>query len=149
MKNIEITNPTPHNILADFLRVNPNLSHTELSNGSKNPRAEVIPANNIARKNRGPNILPAIPIVLNIVGNTINTRPVPCLIRLSIGTPDVTDMKPSMEKTPNAVNISKPEFESVKMQQAICLHQKALTSQESAVFQFPNYGQAMSGKILQ
>lgn len=111
VKNIEIIKPTPHNRVADFLRETLNLSHTEFNNGSKNPSAEVNPANKIAKKNNNPSMRPGMPITLKIVGNTINTNPVPCWIKLSIGTPDVTDMNPKIENTPNAVNISNPEFE--------------------------------------
>ena len=80
--------------------------------GSKNPKAEVIPANNIARNNKGANILPIGPMILKIIGKTMNTSPVPSVTKLDIAIPECNDIYPSIENTPNAVNISNNELEA-------------------------------------
>jgi len=80
--------------------------------GSKNAKAELIPAKNTARKNNGPKTCPIGPIMLKIFGNTTNINPVPSLTNCIIGVPEVADMYPRIENTPKAVKISKLEFDA-------------------------------------
>ena len=58
----------------------PSLSVVVLSIGSKKPSADVIPAKSIARKSNGAIILPIGPMILKIIGKTMNIRPVPSVI---------------------------------------------------------------------
>ena len=67
-------------IVAVFLRDHPSFTLVELNIGSKNPSAEVIPANRIARNNSGASTLPIGPIMLKIIGNTTKISPVPSVI---------------------------------------------------------------------
>ena len=97
-------------IVAAFLREKLNLEANEESIGSKNPKADVIPANNMAKNNNGAKIRPERPIMLNIIGNTININPVPSVISWIIGVPALCDMNPKIENTPNDVKISNKEF---------------------------------------
>ena len=71
------------------------------------------PANRIAKNRSGANTRPTGPMILKIIGKTMNTSPVPSVISSTIGTPFVSDMKPRIENTPNAVHISKVEFEAI------------------------------------
>ena len=84
----------------------------ELIIGSNKPKAEVIPANNIAKNNNGAKRRPIEPITLKIVGNTMNINPVPSEIKSAIWVPLAWDIYPRMENTPNAVQISKMEFDA-------------------------------------
>ena len=65
-----------------------NLELVEDSIGSKNPNAEVIPANKIAKNNNGAKILPIGPMILKIIGKTTNTSPVPSVTNLVIAIPE-------------------------------------------------------------
>ena len=67
------------NIVTSFLRFILVFDEIEAIIGSKNANAELIPANNTAKKNKGAKIRPAMPIKLNIFGNTTNINPVPSL----------------------------------------------------------------------
>ena len=107
---IEKQHPTIDKRVAAFERLKLNFELVEDNIGSKNPKAEVIPANKIARKNKGAKTLPTGPMILKIIGNTTNTRLVPSETRLPIAIPECKDMNPRMENTPNAVKISKNEF---------------------------------------
>ena len=93
-----------------FLRLRLNLWLVEDSIGSNNPKAEVIPAKNMAKKNKGAINLATGPITLKTIGNTSNTRPVPSVTRLLNLIPECKDIYPRTENTPNAVNISNKEF---------------------------------------
>ena len=66
-------------IVTSFLRFILDFDEIEAIIGSKNANAELIPANNTAKKNEGARTRPAIPIKLNIFGNTTNINPVPSL----------------------------------------------------------------------
>ena len=57
-------------IVTSFLRLILTFDEIEPIIGSKNANAELIPANNTAKKNRGAKIRPRIPIILKIIGNT-------------------------------------------------------------------------------
>ena len=76
----DITQPTMLSTVAVFFLDHPSLSEVVLSIGSRKPSAEVIPAKSIARNSRGARILPIGPIILNIIGKTMNMRPVPSVI---------------------------------------------------------------------
>ena len=102
-----------HSIVTSLLRVILNLAEIDPTIGSKNANADEIPANSTARKNNGAKIWPTIPIMSKIFGNTTNISPVPSLTSSTIGVPEVTDMNPKIENTPNAVNISKLEFDAM------------------------------------
>ena len=102
--------PMTDRIAAALLRLKSNLELTEDKVGSNIANAEVIPAKNIARKNKGASTLAIGPMTLKIIGNTSNTNPVPPVARLLNLIPEWRDMNPRIENTPNAVNISKNEF---------------------------------------
>ena len=76
----DITQPTMLSTVAVFFLDHPSLSEVVLSIGSRKPSAEVIPAKSIARNSRGARILPIGPIILNIIGKTMNMRPVPSVM---------------------------------------------------------------------
>ena len=66
-----------------YLAEKADISEIHMSNierGKKNPSADVTPANSIARNSRGAKILPIGPIILKIIGKTINIKPVPSVI---------------------------------------------------------------------
>ena len=73
---------------------------------------DVIPANRMHIKNKGPIILAAGPMVLNTCGKTTNARPVPDVTSSLKGIPLVKVMNPKMENIPMELNTSKPEFEN-------------------------------------
>ena len=85
MENVQ---PTIDKMVAVFRLLKLNLELVEDSIGSKNPNADVIPANKIARKSKGANILPIGPIILKIIGKTMNTSPVPSVTSLVIAIPE-------------------------------------------------------------
>ncbi len=99
------------NIVTSFLRLIFDFDEIEPIIGSKNAKAELIPAKSTAKKNNGAKMCPMTPIKLNIFGNTTNISPVPSLTNCTRGVPDVADIYPRIEKTPNAVKISKLEFD--------------------------------------
>ena len=65
---IEKQQPIIDNMVAALERLKLNFELVEDNIGSKNPKAEVIPANKIARKNNGANTLPIGPMILKIIG---------------------------------------------------------------------------------
>ena len=67
-------------MVAAFLRDQPSLSTVEFNIGSKNPSADVIPANRIAKNNNGAKTRPIGPIILKIIGKTTKIKPVPSVI---------------------------------------------------------------------
>ena len=67
------------NIVTSFLRLMSDFDEIEVIIDSKNANAELIPANNTAKKNKGARTRPRVPIKLNIFGNTTNINPVPSL----------------------------------------------------------------------
>jgi len=99
-------------IVVVFRLDQPNLLSVEFTICSNSPNADVIPANRIAKNNNGANIRPIVPMILKIIGNTINISPVPSVINCTIGVPVVYDMNPNIEKTPKAVQTSNAEFEA-------------------------------------
>ena len=77
MSKTENAQPTIDRMPAVFLLPKLNLALVDDNIGSKNPNAEVIPANRIAKNSNGAKILPIGPMILKIIGKTMNTRPVP------------------------------------------------------------------------
>lgn len=113
VKSSEEIQPTTDNMVTNLLRDMSNLDKIEPIIGSKNANVDVIPANNTARKNNGAKIWPINPIMSKILGNTTNINPVPSLTSCIIGVPEVAVIYPKIEKTPNAVKISKLEFDAI------------------------------------
>ena len=72
---------------------------------------DVIPANKMHKKNNGPIMYAANPIVLNTCGKTTNARPVPEVTRSLNGIPLVNVINPKIENIPIELNTSNPEFE--------------------------------------
>ncbi len=85
-------------IVVVFRLDQPNLLSVEFTIGSNSPNADVIPANRIAKNNNGANIRPIVPMILKIIGNTINISPVPSVINCTIGVPVVYDLNPILKK---------------------------------------------------
>ncbi len=79
MKISEPKHPMTLKIVTSFLRLMFVFDEIEAIIGSKNANAELIPANKTAKKNKGARMRPAMPIKLNIFGNTTKINPVPSL----------------------------------------------------------------------
>ena len=80
VKMTENMHPTMLKTVAVFFLDHPSLSDVEFNIGSKKPKAEVMPANNMARNSNGAKTLPIGPIMLKIIGKTMNINPVPSVI---------------------------------------------------------------------
>ena len=109
---VDIQNPTTHTKVADFFLENANFSLRANETTSVKAIMEVIPANNIHAKNKGPITSAQGFIRLNTFGNTTNAKPVPSVTNSLNGIPLVKVMNPKIEKIPIALKISKPELEN-------------------------------------
>lgn len=107
----DMQNPTAHTRVADFFLEKPNFSLRAKDTTSDKAIIDVIPANKIHAKNRGPIISDQGCITLNTFGKTTNAKPVPSVTNSLNGMPLVKVMNPRMEKMPIALNISNPELE--------------------------------------
>ena len=108
----DMQNPTMHTKVADFLLENPNFSLIAKETTSSSAITEVIPANKIHAKNKGPIIIDQGCIRLNTFGKTTNAKPVPSVTNSLNGIPLVKAMNPNIENIPTALNISNPELEN-------------------------------------
>lgn len=77
--------------------------------------ADVNPANIKQVKNNTDSMFPQMPITENTLGNAINARPIPPDATLSIDTPWLVAMNPSIAKTPMADKNSKPQLAKAVM----------------------------------
>ena len=97
---------TQANIVTPFLRDKLNFDIIDESNGSNKANEDVNPANNIDKNNNGAKTSPTGSITLKICGKTTNIKLGPLVINSLIGTDDIKDMYPRIEKTPKATQIS-------------------------------------------